>query len=153
MEIAGNTKADRKPLEVAYTGRRGENPYGMNVSRMDAHGGWIATPTDLVRLLVRVDGFAARPDILSAATIREMTTGSSANAGYAKGWIVNRNDNWWHDGSLPGSITLMVRTSAGMCWAALTNTRQPGTQMALDLDRLIWNMVGKVTEWPQGDLF
>jgi CubicO group peptidase (beta-lactamase class C family) len=153
MEIAGNTLADRRPGEVVYYGQQGENPYGMQVARMDAHGGWIATPSELVRFLVHVDGFPTKPDILKAETLRVMTTGSSANPGYAKGWIVNKQNNWWHNGSLPGTITLMVRTSGGFCWAALTNTRQPQSRMDLDLDRLVWNMVGKVTRWPDVDLF
>ncbi len=152
MEIAGNTLADRKPMEVVYHGQGNENPYGMQVARMDAHGGWIATPSDLVRLLVRVDGFPGKRDILKPETIKVMTTGSTTNPGYAKGWIVNRQNNWWHNGSLPGTITLMVRTSGGMCWAALTNTRKPGSRLSGDLDRLVWNMVGKVSVWPGGEL-
>lgn len=153
MEIAGNTLADRKPNEVVYEGQGGENPYNMNVSRMDAHGGWLATPTDLVRFLVRVDGFPTKPDILTPHSLRTMTTPSSASAGYAKGWSVNPSNNWWHNGSLPGTASLMVRTSGGLCWAALTNTRRPGSNIDLALDRLIWNMVGKVTMWPAGDMF
>ncbi len=153
MELAGNRLSDRRRLEVNYVGANGEKPYGMNVARMDAHGGWIATPTDLVRFLVRVDGFATRTDILKPETLRAMTTGSLANTGYAKGWMVNNRSNWWHNGSLPGTTAIMVRTSGGMCWAALTNIRRPGSKMDLDLDRLIWNMVSKVTSWPAWDLF
>ena len=153
MEIAGNTARDRRPMEVAYIGQGGENPYNMQVERMDAHGGWTATPTDLVRLLVRVDGFGGKGDILKPETLRRMTAAPAVNPGYARGWMVNRPNNWWHNGSLPGTTTLMVRTSGGLCWAALTNTRRPQSNMALDLDRLIWKMVGKVTEWPTKDLF
>jgi hypothetical protein len=29
---------------------------------MDSHGGWLATPTDLVRFLVRVDSFPTKQD-------------------------------------------------------------------------------------------
>jgi hypothetical protein len=46
----------------------------------------------------------------------------------------------------------MVRTAQQFCWAALTNTRGPGDTGG-DLDRLIWDMVGKITTWPQHDLF
>ncbi|HLJ55111.1 MAG TPA: serine hydrolase domain-containing protein [Chthonomonadaceae bacterium] len=152
MEIAGNTLDERKPREVVYIGQNGENPYNMQVARMDAHGGWIASPTDLVRFLVRVDGYDTKPDILSPAIERVMTTGSSANAGYAMGWSVNTAGNYWHNGSLPGTITLMVRTRSGFCWAALTNTRRPGSSQDGDLDRLMWNMVQKVTAWPSGDM-
>jgi CubicO group peptidase (beta-lactamase class C family) len=153
IEIAGNTLADRRPNEAVYYGQGGENPYRMQVARMDAHGGWIATPTDLVRFAVRVDGVAGKADILKPETLRTMTTPSPVSNGYALGWMVNRQNNWWHNGSLPGTISLMVRTSGGLCWAAMTNTRRPGSQIDLDLDRLIWNMVGKVTVWPAVDLF
>jgi hypothetical protein len=82
-----------------------------------------------------------------------MTTASTANAGYAKGWNVNRYNNWWHGGSLPGTSTIMVRTSGRFCWAALTNTRKSKSNLAGDLDQLMWQMVGKITVWPSHDLF
>ena len=44
MEIAGNTLAQRRRGEVKYYGQ-GDNPYDMNVTRMDSHGGWIARPS------------------------------------------------------------------------------------------------------------
>jgi CubicO group peptidase (beta-lactamase class C family) len=153
MRIAGDTLADRAPSEVVYYGQGGENPYGMQVARMDAHGGWLASPTDLVRFLVHVDGFPTRTDILQRSTLEVMTTASEANAGYAKGWSVNKANNWWHNGSLPGTSTLMVRTSGGFCWAALTNTRHPNSTMGADLDTLMWNIVRTPSAWPAGDLF
>ena len=141
MRIAGNTLADRVANEVVYYVQGNESPYGMQVARMDSHGGWLASPTDLVRFLVHVDGFSAPPDILRRSTIETMTTASSANAGYANGWAVNKSNNWWHTGSLPGTSTLMVRTSGGSCWAALANTRRPNSTMGADLDALMWNIV------------
>lgn len=154
MRISGNTRAERAPREVIYYNQDpdGADPYGMNVRRMDSHGGWLATATDLVRFLVHVDQFPTKPDILRPSTITSMTTPSAASPGYAKGWCVNKYNNWWHTGSLPGTITIMVRTSRQFCWAALTNTRGPG-DLSGDLDRLVWEMVGKITTWPDHDLF
>ena len=43
----------------------------------------------------------------------KMTTGSSANSGYAAGWSVNTSRNWWHGGSLPGTGTEIARTVSG----------------------------------------
>jgi hypothetical protein len=63
---------------------------------------------------VHVDGFAAPPNILKPEAIRTMTTASARNAGYAKGWEVNRANNWWHNGSLPGTATVAVRTHSGL---------------------------------------
>jgi len=153
MQIAGNTLADRAADEVVYVGQGGEDPYDMQVARMDSHGGWIATPTDLVRFATRVDGFPHRADILSESTLRTMTTATTANPNYAKGWAVNPSNNWWHNGSLPGTISIMVRTGSGFCWAALTNTRKPGSDIDGALDRMMWDMVGAVKVWPDVDLF
>ena len=62
---------------------------GFHVPAMNAHGGWIATARDLVRLLVVVDGFKTKKDILKPQTIKNMTTPSKKNNFYAKGWNVN----------------------------------------------------------------
>ncbi|MGA8950328.1 MAG: serine hydrolase domain-containing protein [Xanthobacteraceae bacterium] len=145
MTIAGNTLAQRHPHEVKYYGQARDNPYDMNVTRMDSHGGWIARPADLVQFFMHVDGFAAPPNILQPQTLAVMTTGSVANPHYAKGWEVNAAGNWWHNGNLPGTETLAVRTHGGFCWAAFTNTRT--ANMGGDLDRLIWTMVRAVKTW------
>jgi CubicO group peptidase (beta-lactamase class C family) len=145
MRLAGNTLAQRAPGEVVYYGRSDSDtePYDMNVTRMDSHGGWVATPSELVRLAMHVDGFQTTPSILTAETIKTMTTASEANSQYACGWCVNKIPNWWHTGSLPGTLTVMVRTGSGLCWAAFTNTRVEG----LNLDELMWNVVKCVPAW------
>ena len=145
MAVAGNTRAQRAPREVVYYGQNGSEtePYGMNVARMDSHGGWIATPTDLVQFAMHVDGFKTTPSVLSAESIKTMTTASPANPGYACGWCVNRIPNWWHTGSLPGTLTIVVRTASGLCWAAFTNTRNEGP----NLDELMWKVVRAVPAW------
>jgi CubicO group peptidase (beta-lactamase class C family) len=145
MRLGGNTYEDRASGEVVYYGQEGAgtNPYDMNVTRMDSHGGWIATPSDLVRFAIHVDGFKTTPNILGANTLKAMTTGTAANPNYACGWSVNRIPNWWHGGSLPGTLTIMVRTASGLCWAAFTNTRANG----LNLDEMMWKMVKAVPAW------
>lgn len=148
MRIAGNTLEERASREVTYYGQGPgpyQNPYEINVTRMDSHGGWIATAADLVHFAIHVDGFDAGRNILKAETIRKMTTPSDANPGYARGWSVNAKGHWWHGGSLPGTTTVMVRTSTRFCWAALTNTRREGTDNALD--DMVWEMVSKVGAW------
>jgi len=147
MRIAGNTLEDRVAGEVVYYGQGGDNPYDMNVRRMDSHGGWLATAADLVRFALRVDGFSAARNILKPASIGEMTTPTIANRGYAKGWAVNPSNNWWHTGSLPGTTSIMVRTSSGFCWAALANTREARGDTGGALDRMMWDLVGQVKGW------
>jgi CubicO group peptidase (beta-lactamase class C family) len=145
MRIAGNTLADRMPNEVVYYGQ-GEDPYNMNVRRMDSHGGWLATASDLVRFCTHVDGFKTTPQLLQPETITAMTTATEANNKYAHGWFVDASGNWSHGGSLPGTTTTMMRTRSGICWAALTNTRRwdEGDDA---LENMLWEMTRSVPEW------
>ncbi|RZK19294.1 MAG: class A beta-lactamase-related serine hydrolase, partial [Hymenobacter sp.] len=78
---------------------------GYQLEAMNAHGGWLFSARDLVRLLLATDGFASRPDLLSAATLRSMTQPSAMNTYYAKGWMVN-GGTWWHTGCLDGTACL-----------------------------------------------
>ena len=145
MKIAGNTAADRQVPEAMYTAVDGQAPYSMPVHRMDSHGGWIATVTDLLQFLLRVDGFGNPPDILQASTITTMTTPSAANAGYARGWAVNNVGTRWHNGLLPGTESIFVRTANQHEWAAVCNTGDTNhPQLGLDLDALMWQVEGVV---------
>ncbi|HET8934834.1 MAG TPA: serine hydrolase [Polyangiales bacterium] len=160
MKIGGNTLAQRKANEVVYYG----NAYGMNVTRMDSHGGWVATPIDLVRFGVRVDGFPAPSDVLTLASETTMRTGSSANPNYGFGWVISQHNNTdapcsassvtpcrieWHNGSLPGTTSILVRTTGKFTWAAVTNTRDNSP----NIDGMMWNIVNNVSSWPTYNLF
>jgi len=155
MAIARNKEGQRLTNEVVYFGQYSEDPYKMNVTRMDSHGGWVATPSDLVLFLDHLGGFPNNPGLLKPETLQIMTTPApaypqSSPAKYARGWMV-RNEgkgNWWHSGSLPGTTTIMVRTVTGMCWAGLTNTRtEPHATMDAALDEMLWAMARAVPEW------
>jgi CubicO group peptidase (beta-lactamase class C family) len=139
MRIAGNTLALRAPQEVVYGGPDGD-PYGMNVTRMDSHGGWVATAGDVAKFLMAVGGSAAS-QLLRPETVVVMTT-PRTNPGYAKGWSINGR-NWWHSGSLPGTSAVMVRTP-NLVWCALANGRNSRTESVGALDRMMWNVVKAV---------
>ena len=148
MRIAGNTLKDRAPKEVTYYGQGHgpfDDPYRINVTRMDSHGGWIATPADLVRFAAHVDGFDVSRNILRPETIRKMATPSDVHPTYARGWNVNAKSHWWHGGDLGGTSAILVRTASRFCWAALTNTRREDTPGALD--DMVWDMASKVGAW------
>ena len=150
MEIAGDTQAERKPNEVVYYDASPTAPYDMKVARMDSHGGWIATPIALTRLLVKVDGFASKPDMLSSASIASMTAPWKAGESYAKGWAVNTSGNWWHGGSLPGTTSEIARIhDLEVNWAVVTNTRDNNP----NLDQMMWDIMSAVPTWPTHDLF
>jgi len=140
MQIAARAPADD---EVRYYSQDGQDPYGVPIARMDSHGGWIATPSDLVRCLVAIfaarDNNGARP-LLSAASLATMTRPTVANPTYACGWRVNTAGNCWHTGSLPGTTSLVVHSAAGLSWAATLNTRVREEEATLALDRLMWKL-------------
>jgi CubicO group peptidase (beta-lactamase class C family) len=152
MRISGNTLEERAPNEVTYSGQNGEDPYGMNVRRMDSHGGWLAGASDLVKFAVNIGGINSEPGLLRPESITTMVTPSAASppaneVRYAHGWNVRNNGhgNWWHSGSLPGTTTVLVRTPTGFCWSALANTRTEGIDLALD--QMVWDMAREVKGW------
>jgi D-alanyl-D-alanine carboxypeptidase len=198
MAIAGDSLAERQSDEVVYYGGQQivkvqiggithkyqiyDDPYLVPVSRMDAHGGWIASAVDLVRFAVHVDGVSQPPDILNATSLQTMITPTAGK--YAKGWQIFQDPdehNWYHKGRLPGLTSLLLGhkplpTGLGMigddlCFAVLANTRHPNDEqqdpMEDNLDRLMWRffvdidpnkfpLVGGpkfVSQWPDHDLF
>lgn len=174
MRLGGSLYADRAPDEVRYYDRSSmpsvfpgggsvPAPYGgFNIEAMDAHGGWIASAVDLLRFETAVDGFATRPDVLSAESIAMMTSRPpaplwpGAAAYYGFGWMVRPLEgNWWHSGSLPGTASLVVRTGTGLAWSALFNARdmKSNSTFQAEIDGAMWQAIRSVTEWPSHDLF
>lgn len=134
---------------------------GFYLEPMAAHGGWISSAPDLLRFAGAVDGFAERPDILSASSLSMITAkpsfwAASSSSWYGFGWSVNTASNWWHNGSLPGTSTLLVRTSGNVTWAVLLNSRTTPageTDIGLATDSQMWVAFGRVSTWPTHDLF
>ena len=138
------------PNEVRYCGQGGEDAYGFNVARMDSHGGWIATSQDMARFLAALfapqDGDGA-PGIVSAQSLRTMTTGTHANKSYGCGLELNPEGNAWHNGSLPGTMSIMVHTKSGMSWAVVVNTRSKSDAAFSRLDSMMWQIAQSVPQW------
>ena len=154
MQIAGNTRDVHAPNEVTYYEQNAADPYSMNVRRMDSHGGWLASSSDLVRFAVNIGGIKSQPGLLRPDSITTMVTPGPANpradeVKYARGWNVRNNGrgNWWHAGSLPGTTSILVRTARGFCWSALTNTRGQEEEIGPAMDRMVWEMAGQVRGW------
>ena len=169
MYIGENLITDKKEREGEYVGNGFTSldlygsgntvPWeygGFSVNAMDGHGGWIASARDMVRLLVAVDGFATKPDILSSSTIANMVTPSANNANYAKGWSVNGANNWWHTGAVDGTASIWVRSSGGYTWAIVLNKRvvdDTATAFWTALDNMGWNCIASTANFPDFDLF
>jgi CubicO group peptidase (beta-lactamase class C family) len=177
MKIGRARLAERLSGEVRYYTWNSENcrsvfpdvrkkvpePYGgFYIEAMDSHGAWVASAIDLVRFAAVLDG-SRRPGVLKPATIRLIESRPPAPLPaqspvyYGLGWDVRpvgRGANWWHNGSLPGTMTLLVRTHHGFAWAALFNLRPKDDGKFLgELDGGIWKAVGRVQKWPEYDLF
>ena len=137
-------------------------PYGgFNLEAMDAHGGWIASVVDLTRFITAVDGLPTRADFLRPETIDRMiarppTVWDASAFHYGAGWLVRpQQGNWWHNGSLPGTSSLIVRTGTGLAWAVLFNARSmvSGSTFEQEVDPAVWQAVAQVATWPAHDLF
>lgn len=136
------------------TGKKVPYAYGgANLEAMNAHGGWLFTARDLVRLLLAVDGSPTHPDILLPATLDTMTAPSAEARRYAKGWMVSKRGLWWHTGCLNGSTSLVARTADGYTWAILFNSCPNTNRFWNDLEGLGEDCVNSVATWPTHDLF
>ena len=141
MTIAGNTATERQYPEAMYYGVDLEAPYELPVRRMDSHGGWIATPSDLLQFVMRVDSFPNPPDILNGATVAMMTAPSATNSTYACGWGVDSSGTRQHTGLLPGTQSVLVRTASQHEWAGVCNTGSPGNPKRLsDFETMLWQV-------------
>ncbi|CAN5625933.1 hypothetical protein BH09CHL1_BH09CHL1_06740 [soil metagenome] len=146
MQIAGDTLAERATDEVVYAGG---SSYSIPVHRMDSHGGWIATPTDLLRFMVRFDGFADPADLISAASLSGMTTGTAVAPGYGRGFGPGP-DVWGHGGGLSGTESSVSRRPDGTCYAVIANGDSNINMDAFNADTIGFAMATAAVEWGAG---
>lgn len=147
-----------------------EDPYGRwDLEVMDAHGGWVSTAPDLLRLVSAMD--AKKDSLLSEASLEAMVAKPKFDSPnddavwYGAGWQVRSkktesdsvlgSHNIWHNGALAGTSTLLVKRYDGMSWAVLFNTDRStnGDRLASLIDSQMHYAVGLIKEWPDHDLF
>jgi N-acyl-D-amino-acid deacylase len=176
MRLGRTLPADRAPGEVRYYDKgvgpsvfpnAGMVPWPYGFAYLEAWDGssaWIASAPDMMRFVTAMDGQASRPDFLSAQAMAGMVAHPPAplwqnsDYWYGMGWNVrpvNGGLNWWHDGGMPGTTTLLVRGYNGISWVALFNARNesPSASFVNELDATLWKAVFAVQSWPTGDLF
>ena len=179
MELGRSLAEDQPDDEVYYHGYEGarevvsvfpqhservQRPYGgFHLEAMDAHGGWIAHAEDLVRFLTAIDGRDGRADFLSEASITTMVERPDMDHWSRRAWYygmglsvrpMQGDTNRWHNGSLPGTSTIFLRSYHGLTWAVLSNGRTAnGSDFLGALDTAVWQAVETVSQWPQYDLF
>ncbi len=168
IALGGNLESDKLNNEVSYyeqsdavpkvsiygTGEIVPASYGGNdIVSLGGAGAWVATSTDLMRLLLAIDGFDYNPDILAPSTIDLMTNQKN---GYAPlGWKATlANGVWWRTGSFPGTTAMMKRLPDGTAWVVLLNTSGwNGPELTNDINALMTRVLSQVNEWPDENLF
>jgi N-acyl-D-amino-acid deacylase len=181
MKLGKTRLSDRADGEVIYHMREGderyesvfpeveglvEEPYGQfYLEALDAHGGWIASASDLVRFAMALDGQSSAR-LLKPESIKKIEslcdppiyTGKDKNRFYGLGWVIcpqpDGTKNWYHDGLLAGTRTLLIRSHDGLVMAALFNGQNSDAgNVYADLDQVLWKAAGEVKNWPEDDLF
>ena len=168
MTIAGNLQSEKAPFEVTYyepsdvvlkpsiygTGELVTPRYGGNdIRSLGGAGAWIATAPDLMRLLLAIDGFQTRPDILSNQSIQFMTDNSN---GFAPvGWKTTVMDgNWCRTGSFPGSAGMLKRQPDGTAWVVLLNSSAwNGPEIYSYINKMMTMVISKINPLQEYDLF
>lgn len=139
MRISGNTLNERYAHEVKYY-QDEFSPYAMNVRRLDAAGGWIASAKDLARFMVKIDRNTAKSDLISTSLLNE---------------LYFTYPNWYHYGSLPGTSTILRRLDDTYSFVVLANTRTESDPSLIinELDELVTREIRSISSWPTTDLF
>jgi N-acyl-D-amino-acid deacylase len=184
MRIGASLEGKQAPGEVRYYTRDNATshnvfpegarevpaPYGgFCLEAMDAHGGWIASAVDLARVAAALDN-PERNRFLKPGSFTTMYEppmppvsrkgdGTLESSYYGCGWMVrpvgkNGKANYWHNGSLPGTSTLLVRRWDGLSWAVLFNQRSEDKNLPDGaIDPALHRAAAAVERWPEHDLF
>jgi CubicO group peptidase (beta-lactamase class C family) len=169
MHLGGSFREEALPNEVTYyqpedgkpveafdgSGRMVPKTYGGNdIHLLGSAGGWLASPIDLMKLLVVIDNNPDIQDILTSESIREMTRVDPTGLD-PLGWRgTTEGGEWWRTGTLPGTSALVKRQPDGISWVILSNTSNyKGPRLAVEMDRVMSHILVKVDHWPDYDLF
>lgn len=137
MTLGKNLRCEKDPLEVNYYEQDdaikiqdcygngnlvSKSDGGNNLLAIEAAGAWIASATDILKLLLSLDGFDYPADILSKESLTEMVT-PKANGFSPLGWRqTNKYGNWLRTGSFAGSSAVLKRRPDGLAYVILCNT-------------------------------
>jgi CubicO group peptidase (beta-lactamase class C family) len=147
-------KGERKVLSSLGTGERVPKYYGGNsIETLGSAGGWVASPTELMKLLVAIDGFDFRENILSDESIKEMTKSTRKTRPF--GWTgTDKNGFWWRTGTLSGTSALLKREQNGLSWVLVINTTPKyGARFPVQINKTMIKGLATVDDWPTYDLF
>ncbi len=127
---------------------------GNNIETLGAAGGWIASPVEILKLVVAIENETNVPNLLSPETI-ELMTNTRLSGGHPFGWAgTDGQGNWWRTGTLAGTSALVMRQSDGISWAVFFNSSTfRGTHLSREISREMKTALNKLEQWPDHDLF
>ncbi|MCW3805761.1 serine hydrolase domain-containing protein [Plebeiibacterium marinum] len=127
---------------------------GNDIKTLGAAGGWVSSTTDLLKLVVAIDGFDEPEDILSEESINEMVS-KELLGGSPLGWRGVRDGKYWYrTGTLAGTSALVMRRDDGISYAIVFNTSSwKGPEFANDIKYMMDRSIAKIDEWPTQNLF
>lgn len=131
-----STLEDKLPNETMYYSTWA-SPYGMNIERLDAAGGWVSNAKSLALLAVKSDGRFSVNNILP----------SGAGVSYLL------SSSWTHNGALPGTLAVM---HVGHPFSYVVLVNSGGANFATVLDAIhsfVNNMIERQDAWPNTNLF
>jgi len=169
MHIGRNMLDDRMSREVVHyddsrsnvreafdgSGKMVPTTYGAtDIRTLEGAGGWVASPTELLKLISLVDGYSDQPDILSHESILKMVD-TDVPGRSPIGWRKVYDDwTWMRTGTLAGSSAIVMRQENGFTWTVLVNTSNWRSRRFNS--RVKWMMsetLSKIEDWPERDLF
>jgi CubicO group peptidase (beta-lactamase class C family) len=171
MHPACNRYADRSQDEVRYydypgaklrpscygTGELVSRAYGgMNLEVLGPAGGWVASPIEVLRFALAVDGFGTVPDLLAPQTVALMTAQNLTDtlSNQEIGWRYCGDQAWLRTGSFGGTHALLARQADGIAWAWVSNTSAwRGPNFSNDVWEMMNTALAQVDQWPSRDLF
>ncbi|WP_165820576.1 serine hydrolase domain-containing protein [Pontibacter virosus] len=136
MRIAGDSEAEKVLNEVKYY-QREHSPYAYNMTRMDAHGGWLSSTGDLMRFMALIDRNPVIPDLIGENLLQTTYFGG---------------DTWTHFGSLPGTTAVLSRVNDEYSFVVLANTRynRSPNQIADEVSDALKQKILSMENWPSG---
>jgi len=168
MQLGNSYLNERNELEVKYyepensilvrdySGKDGLVPrsYGGNdIQTLGGAGGWIASSTDLMKLMLAIDGEDYPADIISAESVKMMTT-PVGKGFHPLGWRGVRAQERYRTGTLAGSSVLMVNRKDGISYVVLFNSSTwKGPLLANNIRSMMHKSIEHTTNWPKSDLF
>ncbi|WP_338238677.1 serine hydrolase domain-containing protein [Persicobacter diffluens] len=172
MELGKPLEQDRNKFEVAYydfpKGEKRASNFKVNeeglttasasgLPYLEGAGGWIASASDLVRMVAGIDGVqdGVVTDILAPETVEQMVTPlDSKNPSLVMGWRAANEGRWWRTGTLAGTSAMVSREKDGTVWVMILNTSTyKRNYMPSQIRSAMRYGMALVKDWPDRDLF